>query len=108
MTFQISLLHDYEEFVTPEPVGLGDGYTTSAIGCGRIKVTTRRGDGKKIVVWMTDVLYVPELTNNLFSVHTASLKATQCSLDIQTVALRISVGRLLLLGHPLVSSICLM
>ena len=74
MTFQISLLHDYEEFVTPEPVGLGDGYTTSAIGCGRIKVTTRRGDGKKIVVWMTDVLYVPELTNNLFSVHAATSK----------------------------------
>ena len=66
MTFQINVLYDYEEYVTPEPVGLGDGYTTPTIGCGEVKVTTQRGDGKKIVVWMTDVLYVPELTNNLF------------------------------------------
>ena len=41
MTFQINVLYDYEEYVTTEPVGLGDGYTTPAIGCGKVKVTTR-------------------------------------------------------------------
>jgi len=45
MTFQINVLYDYEEFVTPEPVGLGDGYSTPAIGCGKVKVITRRDDG---------------------------------------------------------------
>jgi len=30
-----------EKFVTPEPVGLGDGYSTPAIGCGKVKVTTQ-------------------------------------------------------------------
>ena len=73
ITFQINVLFDYEEYVTPEPVGFGVyGYMTPAIGCGKANVTTRRGDGKKIVVWMTDVLHVPELTNNLFSVHAAT------------------------------------
>ena len=103
MTFQINVLYNYEEFVTPEPVGLGDGYSTSAIGCGKVKVTTRQGDGKKIVVWMTDVLYVPKLANNLLMIMLQPQKATQCCLDIQTAALEISMGRLLLLGHPLLT-----
>ena len=73
MTFQTSVLYDYKEFVTPEPVGLGDGYSILAVGSGKVKVITQH-NGDKVVVWMTDVLYVPELTNNLFSVHAATSK----------------------------------
>ena len=71
---QLTSYNDYEEFATPEPESLGNGYTTPAIGCGKVNITTRQSNGEKIVVWMTDVLYVPKLTNSLFSVHAATSK----------------------------------
>ena len=51
---------------------------------------------------MTDVLYVPKLTNNLFSVHaaTTNLKGTQCHLSTRAAAFTIKTGRLLLLDLP--------
>ena len=69
MTF---VLH-YKEFETPEPVGLGDGCTVSAVGVGKVKIITQVQNGKQVIDWMTDVLYVPKLANNLFSVHTVAL-----------------------------------
>ena len=38
MTFESTILHDYKDFEAPEPVGLGDGCTISAIGAGKVKV----------------------------------------------------------------------
>ena len=35
MTFESTILHDYKDFEAPEPVGLGDGRTVSAIGVGK-------------------------------------------------------------------------
>ena len=51
---------------------LGDGHTVSAIGVGKVKVITQLHNGERVDCWMTDVLYVPKLTNNLFSVHAAT------------------------------------
>ena len=72
MTFQKELLRDYREFKTPQSVGLGDGHAVEALGAGRIKFTTEIRGGKKIPSWMTDVLYVPKLAGNLFSVCAAT------------------------------------
>ena len=38
MTFEKYVLHSYKEFETPEPVGLGDGRTVTALGMGKVKV----------------------------------------------------------------------
>ena len=74
MTFQKELLRDYREFKTPQSVGLGDGHTVEALGAGRVKITTEVRGGKKSPGWMTDVLYVPKLAGNLFSVRAAAQK----------------------------------
>ena len=100
MTFQINVLYNYEEFVTPEPVGLGDGYSTSAIGCGKVKVTTRQGDGKKIVVWVTDVLYVPKLANNLFNDHAATSKGNTVLFGHTDCCIRNKHGKVIVTGSP--------
>ena len=74
MTFQKEFLPNYREFGTPQSVGLGDdGRTVEALGAGCVKITTANQihGGKKIPGWMTDVLYVPKLAGNLFSVRAA-------------------------------------
>lgn len=71
MTFERDVLYNYREFQT---FGLGDGRTVKAIGAGKVKIIAQLYCGKKIVGWMTDILYVPKLTNNLFSVHAAASK----------------------------------
>ena len=79
MTFESSVLHDYKDLEAPEPVGLGDGRTVSAVGIGKVKVITQLHNGERVVCWMTDVLYVPKLTNNLFSVNAATAKGNTVS-----------------------------
>ena len=74
MTFEGSVIQNYKEFDNPEPVGLGDGRTITAIGAGKVNNVSQLFHGKRVVAWITDVLYVPKLTNNLFSVHVAALK----------------------------------
>ena len=73
------ILYNYKELVTPEPVGLGDGRTVSALGSGKVRVVSHLYHNKKIAGWMTDVLYVPKLTSNLFSVNAATLKGNVIS-----------------------------
>ena len=79
MTFECNVLHDYKNLEAREPVGLGDGHTISAIGVGKNEVITQLHNGERVVCWMTDVLYVPKLTNNLFSVHAATSKGNTIS-----------------------------
>ena len=79
MTFQGKILYNYKEFETLEPVGLGDGHTVSALGIGKVKVVSQLYHNKKVFGWMTDVLYVPKLTSNLFSVNAATLKGNVIS-----------------------------
>jgi len=79
ITFENGMLHDFKEFETPEPVGLGDGHTVSAVGVGKVKVIRQVHNGKQVIGWMTDVLHVPKLTNNSFSVHAAALKGNTIS-----------------------------
>ena len=68
MTPQKEFLVDYREFDTPEKVGLGDGRIVEAVGVGnmRFNMLFKVSDSKRAVMY--NVLYVPKLACNLFSV----------------------------------------
>ena len=74
MTQNRELLVDYEEFDNPQKVCLGDGRTVEAFAKGNIHFTMvfRMSKPKKIT--MHNVLYVPKLACNLFSVRAAAAK----------------------------------
>ena len=101
MTFQREVLHNYTEFETPQPVGLGDGRTVEALGTGKVKVVSQLYHEKKKVGWMTDVLYVPKLTNNLFSVHAATLKGNMISFGSNYCWIRNKQRKLTGTGSPM-------
>ena len=101
MTFQKDVLSYYRKFETPEPVGLGDGRTVNALGTGKVKIMSYLYHGKKTVGWMTDVLYVPKLTSNLFSVHAAALKGNVVSIGQKYCQIRNKKKRLIGTGSPL-------
>ena len=102
MTFEKYVLHSYKEFETPEPVGLGDGRTVTALGTGKAKVISQIQHGKNVVEWMTDVLYVPKLTNNLFSVHAAALQGNVISFSHEFCWIRNKKRKLIGTGSPMV------
>ena len=101
MTFQGEILYNYKEFETPEPVGLGDGRTVSALGSGKVKVVSHLYHNKKIAGWMTDVLYVPKLTSNLFSVNAATSKGNVISFGHKYCWIRNKKRKLIGTGSPM-------
>ena len=72
MTREKNLLTSYREFETPEKVGLGDGRSVEALGVGDVHLSMlfKMSKPKKAVVHQ--VLYVPKLACNLFSVRAAA------------------------------------
>ena len=74
MTKEKHVLTDVQEFEEPENVALGDGRVVKALGSGRVQMNMLfpGTEAKKPVLY--DVLYVPKLTCNLFSVRTAVAK----------------------------------
>ena len=79
MTFNRDVLRYYQEFETPEPVGLGDGRTVSALGTGKVKFISYLPNNRKVVGWMDNVLYVPQLASNLFSVRATTTNGNTVS-----------------------------
>jgi hypothetical protein len=76
MTREKKLLTEYREFETPQKVGLGDGSTVEAVGVGSIRLDMlfRVSESKQAVLY--DVLYVPKLSCNLFSIRAAASKGS--------------------------------
>ena len=71
----------FDEFPgIPENVALGDGRVVKALGSGRVHMNMLfpGAEAKKAVLY--DVLYVPKLTCNLFSVRAAVAKVTLSNL----------------------------
>ena len=101
MPFQGEILYNYKEFETPEPVGLGDGCTVSALGSGKVKVVSQLYHNKKVAGWMTDVLYVPKLTSNLFSINAATLKGNVRSFGHKYCWIRNKKRKLIGTGSPM-------
>ena len=74
MTPQKECLINYRKFDTPEKVGLGDGRIVEAegTGCVHLNMLFKVSNCKQAVMY--DVLYVPKLACNLFSVRAAARK----------------------------------
>jgi hypothetical protein len=64
---------EYTEFVDPKPVYVGNGDQVLAMGSGNIDVETF--DGKEwIPATLHEVLFIPDMTKNLFSVKISAKK----------------------------------
>lgn len=83
MTFRSDVLRRYKEFEKPEQFGLGDGRTVEALGTGDIKFISHLPHNRRVIGWMSNVLYVPQLATNLFSVHAATLQGNTVSFGRQ-------------------------
>ena len=56
--------------------------------------------GRKVIGWMTDILYVPKLASNLFSVHSAALKGNVVSFGHKNCWIRNQKRKLIGTGSP--------
>ena len=94
MTWNKELLAEYQEFETPEKVGLGDGHTVDALGIGNIhlRMLFKVSQSKKSVMYK--VLYVPQLARNLFSVRAAASKGNLIKFGHTHCWIRDSDGKL--------------
>ena len=63
-----SLFVEYESLKTPMKVTLGDGYEVDAIGCGVVMLNSVLPSGGSKRCDLQNVLCVPRLSYNLFSV----------------------------------------
>ena len=74
MTKEKHVLMNFQEFDEPENVALGDGRVVKALGsrCVQMNMMFPANEPKKAVLY--NVLYVPKLTCNLFSVRAAVAK----------------------------------
>lgn len=74
MTCHEEILQDYQKFPKTQSVKLGDGRVVDALGLGNVKLrmALKISDVKNVT--MFDVLYVPKLSGNLFSVGAAVKK----------------------------------
>lgn len=72
MTPQKECFSDYIPFDTQEKVGLGDGRVVQALGTGTVYLTMLFKTSNSQGTVLRNVLYVPKLTSNLFSVRAAT------------------------------------
>ena len=95
MTWNQKLLTDYKEF---EKVQLGDQQTVDAVGIGNIHLMMFNvREPKKSVMYK--VLYVPQLSCNLFSVRAAASKGNLLDLDNLDVGSKMAVEGSVEWGH---------
>ena len=94
MTHEKELLTDYREFEKPEKVGLGDGRSVEALGVGNVHLSMvfNVSDPKRTVVHQ--VLYVPKLACNLFSVRRAAAKGNSVKFSHSKCWIRDRNGKL--------------
>ena len=74
---------NFQEFDKPENVALGDGRVVKALGSGSVRMDMlfEATESKKAVLY--DVLYMPKLTCNLFSVRAAVAKGNAAEVGPQ-------------------------
>lgn len=74
------LFASYEKFITPRSVIIGDGSELEAIGKGKIQLKAYDGS-EWIDTTLNDVLYVPRMTINLFSLRTVMDRGHKMTFD---------------------------
>ena len=67
-----TVLQKYISFDSPELVSLGDGHIVKALGTGDLFVHFHTSSGSDCKFTISNVLFIPQLTNNLFSVKAAT------------------------------------
>ena len=72
MTSQKHVFTEYRELNSVEKVSLGDGHVLNATGIGNVKVVMLLRNKVKRIATLFNVLYVPDLAANLFSVRSAA------------------------------------
>ena len=98
MTQSIQFLVDYEGFDKPQKVYLGDGRTVEAFGRGNIHFRMVFKMSKPKEVTMYNVLYVPKLACNLFSVRAAATKGNSVKFGNSKCWIHDRNGKLLGMG----------
>ena len=73
ITVNSDQLYDYRVLSVPESVSIADGTCCTALGVGKLCMYVRVGDTKFTRCTLSDVLYVPNLSSNFFSVRAATL-----------------------------------
>jgi hypothetical protein len=98
MTNDREVLTEYKEFEEPQKVALGDGRAVEALGIGRVQVNMlfKLSNPKKCTIY--DVLYVPKLTCNLFSVRAAAMKGNFIKFGQTSCWIRNKLGELCGMG----------
>ena len=71
MTNRKDALVSFREFKIPQLVRVGDGRTVEAVGIGKVQLEMKFKVSDSKVITMHDVLFVPKLASNLFSVGAA-------------------------------------
>ena len=74
MTAHRAYFTEYRLLEVPEKVSLGDGHTVDAIGIGTVGIMLTLGRKVSRAGTIHDVLHVPRLAENLFSVRSATEK----------------------------------
>lgn len=74
MTCCKEFLVNFREFAKPQLVKVGDGRTVEALGIGNVRLEMKFKMSDSKFVTMYDVLYVPKLAGNLFSVGSAAAR----------------------------------
>lgn len=98
MTHQKEFLLDYREFATPEKVGVGDGRVVEALGIGNVRLNMRFKVSESKRATLHNVLYVPKLACNLFSVRAAASKSNTVKFGRTRCWIRSNDGELLGMG----------
>ena len=98
MTNQKEFLLNYCEFATPEKVGVGDGRVVEAVGMGNIRLNMSFKVSQSKQATMYNVLHVPKLACNLFSVRAAASKGDIVKFGRTRCWIRRRDGKLLGMG----------
>jgi len=94
MTCERNTLTRYREFYKTQKVSVGDGRTLDALGIGEVHVNMqfKGSQPKRCVIYQ--VLYVPDLACNLFSVGVAASKGNDVKFGCTRCWIRDSKGSL--------------
>lgn len=93
MTSNRKWFDEFEAFDEPEPIVIGNGKQIAAYGQGKINFSSAGFSG-----WLESVLWVPKLTENLFSVNQALVQGCQVNFGMHEVGF-LKGGKLTLRGE---------
>lgn len=74
MTPKDNIFSTYTKFSTPEKVAVADGRVVDAVGIGNVQISVKLNRQVQRKATMYNVLHVPDLKQNLFSVHSAATR----------------------------------